>query len=71
MVRTLDELREQLCEVFDGLRSGSLLAKEAKEMNNAAGKIIGSLKVQLEYYHLREEKPEIPFCVTADTADSA
>ena len=30
-------------------------------MNNAAGKIIGTVKVELEYSHLRGEKPNIAF----------
>lgn len=63
MVKNVEELRKELCDVFDGLRNGTLQAKEAKEMNNAAGKIIGSIKVELEYAHLRDEKPEIAFLV--------
>jgi hypothetical protein len=60
-VQTVVDLRNELLDVFHGLRDGTLSAKEAKEMNNAAGKIINSVKVELEYAHLREEKPEIPF----------
>jgi hypothetical protein len=32
-------------------------------MNNSAGKIINSLKVELEYFALRKEKPNIPFLI--------
>lgn len=60
-MKSIAELRKQLCEIFDDLRSGKLAAKDAKEANNAAGKIIGSLKVQLEYATLKEDVPSIPF----------
>lgn len=54
-------LRNELLEVFDGLRSGKIKPPMAKEVNNTAGKIIGSCKVQLEYCKLAQVKPEIPF----------
>jgi hypothetical protein len=57
----LQELRTELSEVFVRLKEGDLKAADAKEMNNAAGKIINSAKVELEYYALRDEKPNIPF----------
>jgi hypothetical protein len=57
----ITELRNDLLEVYDGLRTGSIEPKEAKEINNTAGKIIATAKVQLEYSGLRGEKPEIDF----------
>lgn len=60
-MKTVQQLRSELCEVFDGLRDGTIAPKDAKEINNAAGKIIASVKVQLEYSQLRDEKPEIEF----------
>lgn len=45
--------------VFDELRSGEIKHKEAAEMINAIGKMIGLAKIQLEYAHQRGEKPEI------------
>jgi hypothetical protein len=32
-----------------------------KELSNAAGKIIGTCKVQIEYAHARKEVPNIEF----------
>ena len=58
------EVREQLSEVFNELRNGSLEPKIAAELNNSAGKIINTLKVELEYYSLRKEKPKIKFLET-------
>ena len=52
-MKDVRKLRAELCEIFDGLRAGTLDPKEAKETNNTAGKIIGSVKLELEYAHLR------------------
>jgi hypothetical protein len=54
-------VRDHLLVVFNALRSGEMEAKEAVEINNTAGKIMSSLKVQLAYYAMREERPEIEF----------
>lgn len=60
-MKNVVELRKELAKVFDGLRKGTISAKDATEMNNCAGKIINTCKVELEYAALRKEKPEIPF----------
>ena len=60
-MKNLHELRSELSEVFVELKSGDICAKDAKELNNAAGKIINSAKVELDYYALRKEAPDIPF----------
>lgn len=59
---TATMLRDKLLEVFDQLGANKIHANKAKEMSNAAGKIISSVKVQLEYAGLRKEAPNIPFC---------
>ena len=60
-MNNLKELRDELSDVFANLKSGELDAKVAKELNNSAGKIINSVKVELEYYNLRKETPNMPF----------
>jgi hypothetical protein len=60
-MKNITELRDELGQVFHELRDGSLSAKEASEINNSAGKIINTLKVELEYYHLAKEKPDIKY----------
>ena len=62
---TITEIRDQLIEVFNGLRDGSMDAKDAFEINNTAGKIINTAKVQIAYSALRGEAPYIPFLDTA------
>lgn len=58
---TMTELRDQLLDLFRDIGTGTVDLKTAKERSNAAGKIIKSASVQLEYAVAREEKPEIPF----------
>lgn len=59
---TATMLRNKLLEVFDQLGANKIQGGKAKEMSNAAGKIISSVKVQLEYAAQRKERPVIPFC---------
>ena len=60
-MKNVTELRNELSRVFHELRAGTLEWKVAKELNNCAGKIINSAKVQLEYHSLRKDKPNITF----------
>lgn len=60
-MKNVDELRGQLAEVFAQLRAGAIKPGEAAELANLAGKMIGSAKVQVEYYALRKEAPTIEF----------
>lgn len=60
-MKTIDDLRTSLSELFEGLKSGAADVKVASEMNNTAGKLINTLKVQLDYAALRKEEPNIPF----------
>jgi hypothetical protein len=60
-MKSIQQVREELAKVFEGVKLGTVNHKDAAELNNSAGKIISSLKVELEYYALRKEKPEIPF----------
>lgn len=63
---TITDIRNDLITVFNKLRDGEMEAKDAFEINNTAGKIISSAKVQLAYAALRGEKPEIPFLVESN-----
>lgn len=57
----IDEVRQRLLIGFNALCNGTVEPKEIAEINNTAGKIFSSLKVQLEYHDMRGEKPEIEF----------
>jgi hypothetical protein len=60
-MKNVNELRDQLAEVFNGLKTGAIKHKDAAELANLAGKMINSAKVQVEYYALRKETPDIAF----------
>lgn len=60
-MKNIQELRNELLHAFDGVKSGDLKTPIAKEMTNAAGKVIGTIKMQLEYAALRKETPDIDF----------
>lgn len=57
----MTELRDELLELFRDIGSADVNLSIAKEKSNAAGKIIKSAAVQLEYAIARKEKPNIPF----------
>ena len=60
-MNTASELRAELAQVFAQLKAGEIKPGEAAELANLAGKMIASAKVQVEYYALRKESPEIGF----------
>ena len=59
-MKTVTDLRNELCNTFDDLKAGNITPKVASEMNNSAGKIINTLKVQLDYHTMTKTKPNIP-----------
>lgn len=60
-MKAASELRAELAQVFAQLKAGEIKPNEAAELANLAGKMISSAKVQVEYYALRKESPEIGF----------
>lgn len=67
---TITDIRNQLIEIFNGLRDGTVDIKAAVEINNTAGKIINTAKVQIAYSALRGEAPYIPFLDTTTGANT-
>jgi hypothetical protein len=55
-MKDVNELRDELSDVFGKLLNGTVSTQRAKEVANIAGKMINSAKVQLEYHALRQEK---------------
>jgi len=58
-MKNVEELRKNLSDVFRQLQAGEIKPGEAAELANLGGKMISSAKVQVEYYALRKEAPEI------------
>ena len=59
--KDITELRDALLDSFEQLRLDPKRMLQARELTNEAGKIISTVKAQLEYALLRGEEPEIPF----------
>ena len=55
-ISNVNDLRNNLSDVFEALRNGNIAHKEAKEISNLAGKMINSAKVQLDYHSLRKDE---------------
>lgn len=60
-MKNIIAVRTELASVFQQLKSGEIKPAQAAELSNCAGKIINSLKVELEYYAARKETPHIEF----------
>lgn len=60
-MKNVIDLRNELCAVFDEIRANEIDAPVARELVNAAGKIINSVRLELEYALLRKETPIIAF----------
>jgi len=63
-MKHISELTVQPSDLYEGLKNGTVEVKTAAEMNNTAGKIIHTQRVQLEYAALRKEEPDIAFMKT-------
>ena len=69
-MKNIEDLRNELTRLFSDIKAGSTDIKAAAEMNNTAGKIISTLKVQLDYAALRKESPQIGYLdVAGNDAD--
>jgi len=60
-MQNITELRNELCENYTKMKDGKMGIKLGKELTNAAGKIINSLRVEMEYYEIMGINNEIPF----------
>ncbi|WP_293685155.1 hypothetical protein [Spirosoma sp. 48-14] len=60
-MQNISELRTSLADNYTKMKAGKMNPGLGKELSNAAGKIINSLKVELEYNQLMQIKKTIPF----------
>lgn len=61
MASNVTELRNELLKMAADLKSGAIEVKVAAEINNTVGKVINTVKAELEYASLRGDKPSIKF----------
>lgn len=60
-MKTAEEMTVELQAVFDRLSAGEIKHKDAAELNNCVGKMIGLARTQLEYHTVRKEQPRLTF----------
>jgi hypothetical protein len=60
-MQNITELRKSLADNYTKMKAGKMNIGLGKELSNAAGKIINSLKVELEYNQLLGIKDKIDF----------
>lgn len=61
------QLRAVLCDTIDAVRSQTMTPDAAEAVSNASGKIIASLRVELEYRRMRGEVPKLAFLEATDS----
>ena len=62
------DLRSELVKVFNGVKNKKLPIERAKELNNTAGKILNTARIQLEYAKMRKEVPVVDFLTSTQGA---
>ena len=65
-MQNITELRASLADNYEQMKAKQMELKMGKELANTAGKIINSLKVELEYNSMMDIKRKIPFLITSD-----
>lgn len=60
-MKNVSEVTQQLAEVFNLLKAGTMECKDADALANVAGKLIKVNVGQLQYYDQRKETPTLPF----------
>jgi hypothetical protein len=59
--KSLNDLRTILSEEIDKVRGGTTSAANVNAVTNATGKILSSIKLEMEYYKLLGKVPDIEF----------
>jgi hypothetical protein len=60
-MQNIEELRVSLLDNYEQMKTKKMDLKMGKELANTAGKIINSLKVELDYNSMIGEKKKIKF----------
>ena len=60
-MQNITELRKSLAENYEQMKAKEMDIKLGKELANTAGKIINSIKVEMEYNQMFDKKKKIDF----------
>ena len=62
----IQQVRKALGNLYQDLLANKVVSGHAKELSNAAGKMISSANVELQYHALNKDNREIPFLEYAE-----
>lgn len=65
-MQNIKELRNMLIEAFEQTRAGTMDKGTSKQLANTAGKIIHTLRIELDYVVLSGKQKNIAFLVTGE-----
>ncbi len=68
-IKTVHDLRAILAEEINKIRNNKTTAVNLNALSNAVGKILSSLRIQLEYSKLINKKPDISFINLIDVEE--
>lgn len=69
-MQNIIELRTSLADNYESMKAKKMELKLGKELANTAGKIINSLKIELEYNSMMDIKKTIPFLSTTNESST-
>ena len=69
-IKTINDLRVILAEEINKIRNGTTTAANVNAITNATGKILSTVKMEIEYNKLLGKTPLIPFIESADQQKS-
>lgn len=68
MITNIQELRDELAKTIERIKTEPRFVPQAVEINNAAGKMISSAKLQVEYLRMLKKPEEIAWMSPASKA---
>jgi len=68
-MQNITELRESLLDNYEQMKSKKMELRHGKELANTAGKVLNSLKIELEYNALIGNKNKIEFLEVKNKKD--
>lgn len=60
-IKTINDLRSILAEEIQKIKEGKTNPANVNAITNATGKILSSIKLEMEYNKLMNKTPDIPF----------
>ncbi len=67
-MKNINQMREILCEEIDNLRAKKTTAANVNAIVNATGKILTTIKMELEYSKLMGRQPNLAFIPLGPTS---